>query len=237
MWVSGEEERNHERGGSVQRFFQNRTEAGLKLAIALSAYRKTNPLILGIPRGGVPVAYEIAKHLDADLDVIVARKIAALSQPELAIGAVAADGSSYVNAKLRTLSGLSDRTLSRLTSVQREEAEAREQRFRAGLPAMQPQGRLAIVVDDGLATGATLIAALRSLRRAGAEHVVVAVPVGSAQACASIAREVDALICLFQPEPFHSVGEHYEDFRQCSDDEVQSLLIKQRRRRAQPTHI
>jgi putative phosphoribosyl transferase len=227
-----DDEHKHERARNGQRLFRDRADAGVKLATALSAYHGSCPLIVGVPRGGVPVAYEVAKGLDADLDVIVASKLAAASQPELAIGAVAADGSSYVNVKLRNLAGISEHTLSRMTEVKRDEAKAREQRFRAGLEPLQPSGRVVILVDDGLATGATITASLRALRRAGAEHVVVAVPVGSAQACASIAREVDALVCLLQPEPFHSVGQHYEHFEPCTDDEVQRLLIKQRRRRA-----
>jgi putative phosphoribosyl transferase len=219
-----------------ERMFRDRADAGAKLATALGAYRRSHPLILGLPRGGVPVAYHVAQRLDADLDVIVVRKIAAPKQPELAIGAVAADGSSYINAKLRAWSGLSAPAFARVTEDARSEAQAREQRFRSGLPPVDPAGRLVIVVDDGLATGATMTAALRSLRRAGAENVVVAVPVGSSQACASIAREVDALICIFQPEPFHAVGEHYEHFEQCTDDEVQRLLLNQRRHRALSSH-
>ena len=227
------EDRSH----AGQRMFADRADAGAKLATALRAYRKSHPLILGVPRGGVPVAYHVAKRLDADLDVIVACKIAAPKRPELAMGAIAADGSSYINAKLRAWSALSDSAFARVTEAAREEAQAREQRYRVGLPPVAPAGRVVIVVDDGLATGATMTAALRSLRRAGAENVVVAVPVGSSQACGSIAREVDALICLFQPEPFHSVGEHYERFEPCADDEVQRLLLTQRRHRAQSSPL
>ena len=159
-----------------QRMFRDRADAGAKLAAALSAYRKSRPLILGIPRGGVPVAYHVAKRLDADLDVIVARKIGAPRQPELAIGAIAADGSSFINAKLRVWSALSDSGFARVSEAAREEALAREQCYRLGLPPVAPAGRVVIVVDDGLATGATMIAALRSLRRAGAENVVVPCP-------------------------------------------------------------
>jgi putative phosphoribosyl transferase len=219
-----------------QRLFRDRADAGAKLATALSGYQKSQPLILGIPRGGVPVAYHVAQRLDADLDVIVARKIVAPKQPELAIGAIAADGSSYTSIKLRAWSGLSDAALTRLTDAAREDAKAQEQRFRLGLPPIQPAGRVVIVVDDGLATGATMTAALRSLRRAGAEHVIVAVPVGSPQACASLAREVDALICLLQPEPFHAVGDHYEHFEPCTNDEVQRLLLNRRRKRGHSDH-
>lgn len=238
MWMPRDHDhRRNERIVPGRRLFRDRKDAGAKLAIALSAYREAQPLILAIPRGGVPVAYEIAKELDTDLDVIVARKITAPKTTDLAIGAVAANGSSYMNAKLRAWSALPEDVLNHLTLAARDEARASEQRFRAGLAPIQPSGRVVIVVDDGLATGATITAALRSLRRAGAEHVVVAVPVGSAQACASIARDVDALICLLQPEPFHAVGDHYEHFEQCTDDEVHRLLIKQRKRRSTAARI
>lgn len=219
--------------GFMHRPFRDREDAGGKLAAALSNYASCKPLILGIPRGGVPVAYQVAKHLHAELDVIVARKISAPSQPELAIGAVAADGTSFTNAKLRALSGLSDDALTHLTMAHRADAQAREQGFRAGLPPLHPAGRVVIVVDDGLATGATMTAALRSLRRAGAERVVVAVPVGSAEACARIAREVDEVVCLLQPAQFDAVSNYYEHFPQTADSEVQRFLIKQRKRRTQ----
>lgn len=223
---------HYERGRRPRRFLDRR-DAGSQLAAALQAYRGSNPLVLGIPRGGVPVAYEVAKALDGDLDVIVARKIGAPSQPELAIGAVACDGTRYINAKLRTWAGLSDAALERLADVQQAEARASEQRFRAELPPLDPSGRIAIVVDDGLATGATMRAALRSLRARGAQQLVVALPVGAPQACRSLEREVDRLLCLQQPEVFDAVGQHYEVFDQTTDAEVEGLLRKQRKRRAQ----
>jgi putative phosphoribosyl transferase len=208
--------------------FRDRADAGAQLADELLQYRGRNPLVLGIPRGGVPVAYEIARRLEGDLDVIVARKMGAPGQEELGIGAVASDGSRYVSAKLRTLVGISDTELEHLAQRELAEAQRREARFRAGLDALHPAGRIVIVVDDGLATGATMRAAIRSLRSRGAEHVVVAVPVGAPDTCRTIAREVDQLVCPHQPDPFYSVGNHYRKFDQTSDEEVEQLLHKQR---------
>jgi len=204
--------------------FDDRVDAGAQLAAALESYRKSNPLVLGIPRGGVPIAYEIAKRLGADLDVIVVRKIGAPGQEELAIGAVASDGTLYVDAELQEMTGVSDAELARLTEVQSAEARRREVRFRAGLPALHPEGRITIVADDGLATGSTMRAAIASLRRRGAERIVVAVPVGSAESCRHIGAEVDDLVCLYRPEPFYAVGQHYRVFEQTSDEEVERLL-------------
>lgn len=232
MWMPREDDVAND-CGFIHRPFRDRVDAGAKLAAALSGYARCSPLIIGIPRGGVPVAYQVAKQLNAELDVIVARKITAPSQPELAIGAVAADGASFTNSKLRALSGLSEDALTRLSLAHRADAHAREQNFRAGLPPVRPGGRVVIVVDDGLATGATMTAVLRSLRRAGAERVVVAVPVGASEACARIAREVDEVVCLLQPARFDAVSDYYEHFEQTADDEVQRLLIKQRKRVSQ----
>ena len=223
--------------GFIRRPFRDRVDAGAKLAAALGTYAICNPLIIGIPRGGVPVAYQVAKRLDAELDVIVACKITAPSQPELALGAVTPDGTTFTNSKLRALSGLSEDALTSLILAHRADAHQRQQGFRAGLPPVRPGGRVVIVVDDGLATGATMMAVLRSLRRAGAERVVVAIPVGSAEACARIAREVDEVVCLLQPAHFEVVSEYYESFGQTADAEVQRLLIKQRKRRTQRARL
>ena len=211
--------------------FRDRKDAGQQLARALSEYRGQEALVLGIPRGGVPVAYEIACSLDAELDVIVARKIGAPGQEEFGIGAITADGSLVINEGMRAYVHISEPELEQRTQEQSAEAQRREHRFRVGLPALSPAGRLVIVVDDGLATGATLRAAVRSLKRRGAERLVVAVPVGAPEACTSIAREVDRLICLQQPEPFCAVGRHYREFDQTSDEEVQQLLRQRREAR------
>lgn len=213
--------------------FRNRADAGAQLSVALQAYAGREPLVLGIPRGGVPVAYEVAKRLHGELDVIVARKLGAPSQPELAIGAVASDGTRYVNTRLQRVARVSPEALERLTEIESAEAKRREERFRVGLPALAPAGRIVIVVDDGLATGATMRAAVRSLRARGAEHTVIAVPVGSIHACESLGREVDVLVCPHRPEPFNAVGQYYENFDQTSDAEVERCLRAQRRRGSQ----
>jgi predicted phosphoribosyltransferase len=212
--------------------FRDRTDAGAQLSAALRAYAGRDPLVLGIPRGGVPVAAEVARRLQGELDVIVARKIGAPSQRELAIGAVTSDGVRYVNQQLQVLAGVSDAQLEQLAEAERIEAKRREELFRAGLPALGAEGRIVLVVDDGLATGATMRAAVRSLRARGAALTVVAVPVGSVDACSTLAREVDAVVCPHRPEPFYSVGQYYEDFGQTSDTEVVSRLRKHRRRAA-----
>jgi putative phosphoribosyl transferase len=212
--------------------FRDRADAGAQLSAALHAYAGRNPLVLGIPRGGVPVAAEVARRLRGELDVIVARKIGAPTQRELAIGAVTSDGVRYVNERIQMLAGVSDAQLDQLAEAEQIEAKRREELFRAGLPSLHPEGRIVLVVDDGLATGATMRAAVRSLRARGAALTVVAVPVGSVDACSTLAREVDAVVCPHRPEPFYSVGQYYEDFGQTSDTEVVSWLRKQRRRAA-----
>jgi predicted phosphoribosyltransferase len=214
------------------RIFRDRRDAGARLGWALAHYRGEDPIVLGVPRGGVPVAAEVARALDAELDVAVARKIGAPGQEELAMGAICADGARFTNEELVALIGISEAELDRRAGLEHAEARRREQRFRQGMPPLDPAGRVVIVVDDGLATGATLRATIRSLRARNVRKLVVAVPVGARDSCALIASEADELVCPHRPEPFLAVGLHYESFGQTSDEEVVQIIEEHRRRRA-----
>lgn len=204
--------------------YRDRVEAGARLAGHLKPYAGRGVLVLGIPRGGVVVAAEVARALGADLDVVVARKLRAPGAPEFAIGAVAADGVGYLNQDVVRELEISADYLARETATQSTEARRRELRFRGEAHAPPVAGRIVIVVDDGLATGATMRAALRSLRGRGALRLIVAVPVGSKQAAAALRVDADEVACPELPEPFFAVGEHYQDFAQVEDDEVERLL-------------
>jgi predicted phosphoribosyltransferase len=211
--------------------FTDRVDAGVRLAGALEPYRARQPVILGIPRGGVPVAAEVARRLDAELDVVVARKLGAPGAPELAIGAVTANGGRYLNEELIREIGVRPSYIEAVTAAQRAEAERREARFRDDRPAPEIAGRVVIVVDDGLATGATMRAAIRSLRQGKPALLVAAVPVGAAQSCAELRAEVDELVCLYEPEDFWAVGFYYRHFEPTEDDEVRDLLREAHARR------
>lgn len=211
-----------------KRLLADRREAGALLAEQLRGYRGHHALILGLPRGGVPVAAEVARHLHADLDVLAARKLGAPGQEELAIGAITADGTRYLNTDIVEMLEITRAYIEEVSEREQLRAKAQERMFRAGLPALAIDGREVIVVDDGLATGATMRAAVWSLRRGRPKKVIVAVPVGSSQSCASIDAEVDDLICLHSQEPFHSVGLYYQDFSQVSDEQVIALLREYR---------
>ncbi len=208
--------------------YRDRTDAGQALAQHLAAHRGTHPVVLGIPRGGVPVAAAVADALEGELDVVVARKVGAPVQPELALGAVTADGSSVFNDDIVSALGIDADTLARLTAVQRADAKRREERFRSGRPPLSLAGRTVILVDDGLATGATMRAAVRAARAAKPGRLIVAVPVGAADACDTLAREADEVVCPARPEPFGAVGAYYERFGQVEDDAVTRLLAESR---------
>jgi putative phosphoribosyl transferase len=214
------------------RIFRDRTDAGARLATRLEAYRGQDVLVLGIPRGGVPVAAEIARRLDAELDIVVARKLGAPFQPELAIGAVTANGGRYLNQALIQEAGVTDEFLQEVTAEEMAEARRREDRFRANRPAPRIAGRTVIVVDDGLATGATMWAAVRSMRQRGPARLVVAVPVSPPETCAALRAEADEVIALYEPEPFLAVGLHYRDFTPSDDQEIEQLLQDNQRKRA-----
>ncbi len=204
--------------------FADRTDAGAQLAQRLARFAGTSPLVLAIPRGGVPVAAEIARRLEGELDVIVARKLGSPISPELAIGAVTANGGRFLNDELIRSLGVSDTYLEDVTRAERAEARRREARFRGQRAPPVVRGRTVILVDDGLATGATMRAAVRSVRSGSPARVVVAVPVGSRSACAALRHDVDEVVCVYEPELFGAVGTFYRDFRQTEDDEVRRLL-------------
>lgn len=212
--------------------FADRVDAGARLAERLTRYRGRNVLVLGIPRGGVPVAAEIARRLDAELDVVVARKVGAPGYPELAIGAVTANGGQFFNEDTIRHLGVPDAYLAMAVAEEMAEACRREACFRGPEPMRPIKDRITIIVDDGLATGATMQAAVRSTRQHRPARLVVAVPVGSREACAALRSAVDELVCLEQPEPFGAVGLYYARFAPTDDAEVMRLLAETRARRA-----
>ena len=203
--------------------FRDRRDAGRALAARLERYRDSDALVLGLPRGGVVVAAEVARRLGAELDVVVARKLGAPISPEVAIGAVAASGERVLNEELIRELDVSEAYLSGVTAVEQREARRREAWLRGNRPPPRIAGRSVIVVD-GLATGATMRAAVRSVRKQSPAHLVVAVPVGSREACEALRAEADEVVCLHAPASFSAVGSYYLRFDQTSDDEVRRLL-------------
>lgn len=201
-------------------------DAGRRLGEGLGAYRDQGALVLAIPRGGVPVAAEVARALGGELDVVVARKLGVPGHEELAMGAVAASGGVFLNEDIITDLGVSSAQLSAVVARERQVAEGLAQRLRGGREPVTIPGRVVIVVDDGLATGATMYAAVQSVRQEGPAKVVVAVPVGSREACAALRAAVDDLVCLAQPEVFLAVGLHYAHFEPTADEEVARLLAE-----------
>lgn len=204
--------------------FADRHAAGARLATALVQYRNDDPLILGIPTGGVPVAAEVARQLGAELDVVIARKLGAPDQPELALGAVTALGTVYIDDAIVARHGVSEAHLAAIVARETAEAAAREKRYRGGRPQPRMAQRTVIVVDDGLATGATMRAALRAVRAQGPARLVAAVPVGSTDAQEELLGDADEVICLVMPEQFEAVSFYYDDFREVSDEDVQEIL-------------
>lgn len=204
--------------------FLDRVDAGRRLAAKLEHLRGDDVVVLGLPRGGVPVAFEVAKALGAPLDVIVVRKLGVPFQPELAMGAIGEDGVRMVDDQICRLAGVSREELAAVERCERDELERRTHRFRAGRTRLSLGGRTAIVVDDGVATGSTARVACRVVRALGASRVVLAVPVAPASALAEVAQEADEVVCLETPRMFIAVGAWYADFSQTSDQEVVGLL-------------
>jgi putative phosphoribosyl transferase len=204
--------------------FQDRYEAGRLLAQACEHFRDESPVVVGLPRGGVPVAVEVARTLAAPLDVVVVRKVGVPYQPELAMGAVGEDGVRVRNDEVVRATGLTERELKAAEERAAEEVAGRASRFRQGRARVPLEGRAVIVVDDGIATGATARAALRVVRALGARRVILAVPVGAPGSISRLRKDADEVLCLDQPEYFLGVGQFYRRFEQVSDDEVIALL-------------
>jgi putative phosphoribosyl transferase len=209
--------------------FRDRDQAGRRLAEALSMFRNRDVVVLGLPRGGVPVAAAVARALHAPLDVIVVRKVGAPGAPELAMGAVGEHGVRVVNETVLTDWNVSEADLDRACSREQAEVDLRVRRFRGGRPPVALAGRTAIVVDDGVATGATAKAACLVVRALGPQRVVLALPVASPRALTDLEQVADEVVCLESPDWFAAVGEAYEDFGQVDDDEVVDLLEEARR--------
>ncbi|MBI4500457.1 MAG: phosphoribosyltransferase [Gemmatimonadetes bacterium] len=204
--------------------YDDRREAGRALAHGLAPYRGAETVVLGIARGGVEVAAEVAERLESQLDVVVARKLGAPGAPELALGAVTADGRRFLNDEVIASLGVSPAYLKAETEAQMKQARARELRYRNLRVAVELAGRVVIVVDDGLATGATMRASLRSVRAGRLARLIAAVPVASTQACEGVESDADALVCLYRTPAFGAVGFYYRNFEPVEDARVEELL-------------
>jgi len=206
--------------------FLDRRHAGQVLAQELHAYRDRSDLIvLALPRGGVPVGFEVARALHAPLDVFVVRKLGFPGHEEYAMGAIATGGARVINPDVARLH-IPDATIESVTARERQELERRERLYRGDRPAPDLRDRLVILVDDGLATGSTMRAATAAIRAQAPARVIVAVPVAAAETCSALRSEVDEVVCVSTPQPFYAVGLWYHDFTQTSDSEVHALLAQ-----------
>jgi putative phosphoribosyl transferase len=205
--------------------FRDRTDAGRRLAAALSSYAgRQNLLVLALPRGGVPIGFQVASALRAPLDVMLVRKLGVPGHEELAMGAIASGGVRIVSQDVVASLGIPDWVIAAVAASEEHELARRGHAYRDDLPSPPIAGRTVLLVDDGLATGSTMRAAAAAVRSQGPERVIVAVPVAPAETCASLQAEVDEVVCLFSPAPFISVGTSYENFSQITDEEVRTLL-------------
>jgi putative phosphoribosyl transferase len=205
--------------------FTDRRDAGRRLAEALRPVAAgKDVLVLGLPRGGIPVAYEVASALDAPLDVFVVRKLGAPGQPELAMGAIASGGVRILNEDVIDALHVPPEAVEFVAEAEQRELERREREYRGARPLPEVHGRAVIIVDDGLATGATMMAAIQALRRRDPSQIIAAAPTGAEETCQAIRTAADACVCLQCPSPFYGVGQSYADFSQTSDDEVRGLL-------------
>jgi predicted phosphoribosyltransferase len=210
--------------------YRDRIDAGRRLAEKLRGYAgRPKLIVLALPRGGVPVAFEVAKALDAPLDIFLVRKLGVPGHEELAMGAIASGGTRVLNREVVDAFDISEVTIDQAVAREQAELDRREREYRGGRPAPDVRGCTVVLVDDGLATGSTMRAAVKALRERRPESIVVAVPVAAAQTCDELRPEVDTIVCAQTPEPFHAVGLWYEDFSQTTDAEIHELLD-----RAQP---
>ena len=212
----------------TMRIFGDRVDAGRQLAKRLEPLRGHDIVVLGLPRGGVPVAYEVAKALQVPLDVLVVRKLGVPFQPELAFGAIGEDGVRVINADVVRAADLSDKDMAAVESAQRAELQRRSERFRRAHERIPLTGRTAVIVDDGVATGATAKAACQVARAHGASRVVLAAPIGAVDIAERFAGYADEVVCLVRPEVFFGVGQGYRNFSQTTDEEVLGLLERAR---------
>jgi len=205
--------------------FSDRREAGRELGKELGRHtRAGNPLVLGLPRGGVPVAAEVVRALDGELDVLVVRKVGVPDQPELAAGAIASGGVQVLSGRVMGMTGLDEDDVRPVVERERAELERREKAYRGDRPPLDVGGREVILVDDGMATGSTMLAAVKAVRKLGADRIIVAVPTASREAAADMGQEADEVVCLDTPSPYMAVGYWYSNFGQTSDEEVRELL-------------
>jgi predicted phosphoribosyltransferase len=205
--------------------FEDRTDAGRRLAKQLIGYAgRTDVLLLALPRGGVPVAFEIAKTLNAPLDAFLVRKLGVPGHEELAMGAIASGGVRVINHEVVRSMGIPEEVIDQVAAREKLELERRERAYRGERPKPDVRGRIVILVDDGLATGATMRAAVAALRAQDPARIIVAVPTAAPEACEAFEHEVDEIVCLTTPWPFFGVGASYQDFSQTTDEEVRRLL-------------
>ncbi len=209
--------------------FRDRADAGRHLLSKLGAYQgRPDVLVLGLPRGGIPVGYEVARGLGAPLDVFVVRKLGVPGQEELAMGAIATGGVRIVNRDVVDALHIPPHVVDRAAAEEARELERRQQSYRGERPEPRVEGQTVILVDDGLATGSTMRAAVAALRQQGPARIVIAVPVAAPSTCQELRQEVDEIVCFATPEPFMAVGRFYDDFAQTTDEEVRELLAAAR---------
>ena len=204
--------------------YRDRRHAGVALARHLANVKGRDVVVLALPRGGVPVAFEVARALDAPLDVFVVRKLGLPGHPEFAMGAIASGGVRVLNDEVVRLYRVPQRAVEAIAQEERTELERRERVYRRQRPPLDVRGRTVVLVDDGLATGSTMKAAVEAARALGPARIIVAVPVGSPETCREFAAIADEIVCARAPEQFAAVGQWYDDFRQTTDEEVRELL-------------